>query len=154
MMYVHRCRWRLDIERDNRAASVQQASSRGIADARCGTREDNGFIRDHCLHDRSLERQLAIPLILAVMLTALLTPIACNGGGGGNNQDGNPLIQGEALRQDVVLDHSNGINVPTIYWEYAPGDPRLTIAPELSVELTSDDYFNQCDPAMAAVIND
>jgi hypothetical protein len=47
-----------------------------------------------------------------------------------------------------------GVLVPTLYWEYAPGDPRLAIAPDLAVGLTADDYFNQRDPVLAAVIHD
>ena len=47
-----------------------------------------------------------------------------------------------------------GIAVPTIYWEYAPGDPRLAIAPHLPVALTSDDYFSLRDPVLEAVLND
>ncbi len=57
--------------------------------------------------------------------------------------------------QSFDLPHSGyGIAVPTIYWDYAPGDPRLAIDPDLPVDLTSDDYFRQRDSVLEAVLND
>ncbi len=47
-----------------------------------------------------------------------------------------------------------GISIPTIYWVYAPGDARTSIEPDIPVEWTSADYFNQLDPVLQAVLND
>lgn len=46
------------------------------------------------------------------------------------------------------------IFIPTIYWVYAPGDPRISIQPDIPVEWTAADYFNQLDPVLQAVLND
>ena len=57
--------------------------------------------------------------------------------------------------QQVNLPHSGyGIAIPTRYWEFAPHDARLAIAPHLPVELSSADYFSQRDPVLEAVLND
>ncbi len=47
-----------------------------------------------------------------------------------------------------------GISIPTIYWQYAPGDPRISIDPDIPVEWSSTDYFNQLDPVIDAALND
>lgn len=44
--------------------------------------------------------------------------------------------------------------IPTIYWIYAPGDPRSSIQPDISVEWSAADYFNHFDPVLEAVLND
>lgn len=44
--------------------------------------------------------------------------------------------------------------MPTIYWQYAPGDPRTSISPDIPVEWTAADYFNQLDPVLQAAIDD
>ena len=46
-----------------------------------------------------------------------------------------------------------GVAIPTIYLEYAPGDPRLAIAPDLPVQGSSGDYFSSRDPVLQAVLD-
>ena len=67
--------------------------------------------------------------------------------GGGLNQYG----QGSVVtlsRLPIPLD----VPVATQYYEYAPGDPRLTITPEVPAPLASSDYFAGRDPALRAAI--
>jgi hypothetical protein len=41
----------------------------------------------------------------------------------------------------------------TRYWERStPGDARLTIEPDIPVDLTSDDYFAGRDPVLEAIL--
>jgi len=57
--------------------------------------------------------------------------------------------------QNFALPRSGlGISIPTIYWQYSPGDPRITIEPDIPVEWASADYFAQLDPVLEAVLNE
>jgi hypothetical protein len=44
------------------------------------------------------------------------------------------------------------VPISITYWELAPGDPRLTIRPEISAPLSSSDYFSGRDPALRAAV--
>lgn len=47
-----------------------------------------------------------------------------------------------------------GISIPTIYWTYAPGDSRRAIMPDIPVDWSAADYFNQRDPVLQAALDD
>lgn len=44
------------------------------------------------------------------------------------------------------------VPVATQFYEYAPGDPRTAITPEIPAPLGSSDYFAGRDPALLAAI--
>ena len=67
--------------------------------------------------------------------------------GGGLNQYGQTSTVTLA-RLPIPL----AVPVATQYYEYAPGDPRLTITPELSAPLGSSDFFAGRDPALRAAV--
>lgn len=71
----------------------------------------------------------------------------------GESIGGSPNHYGDAV--PVVLPNFGGrIFVSTIYHQRSdPDDPRLTIDPDIEVELTAADYFAGRDPAMTAILD-
>jgi hypothetical protein len=67
--------------------------------------------------------------------------------GGGLNQYGQASIV-TLSRLPIPI----AVPVATQFYEYAPGDPRSTITPELPAPLSSADYFAGRDPALRAAI--
>jgi hypothetical protein len=67
--------------------------------------------------------------------------------GGGLNQYG----QGSVVTLSQ-LPIPIAVPVATQFYEYAPGDPRSTITPELPAPLSSSDYFAGRDPALRVAI--
>ncbi len=55
----------------------------------------------------------------------------------------------------VILPNSGlTIRVSTLYWQYAgPNDKRLSLKPQIPAELSSQDFRNGRDPAMAAILD-
>ncbi len=53
----------------------------------------------------------------------------------------------------VTLPNSGfGVSIPSIYWEFSPGDARLGIEPTLPVALSAQAYFAAADPVLEAVL--
>jgi hypothetical protein len=67
--------------------------------------------------------------------------------GGGLNQYGQGTVV-TLSRLPIPL----AVPVATQFYEYAPGDPRTTITPEVPAPLGSSDYFAGRDPALRAAI--
>ena len=67
--------------------------------------------------------------------------------GGGLNQYGQASIV-TLSRLPIPIQ----VPVATQFYEYAPGDPRSTITPEVPAPLSSSDYFAGRDPALRAAI--
>ena len=70
----------------------------------------------------------------------------------GEPTGGSPNSYGE--HGEVTLPNSNiQVFVSTLYWQESdPRDKRPWIAPQVSTELTSEDFRNNVDPAMEAVL--
>ena len=69
----------------------------------------------------------------------------------GEPTGGSPNNYGEA--QEIQLP-ALGVTVfmPTEWVEVAPGDPRLSVEPDVPVPLTAEDYFAGRDPVLAAAL--
>lgn len=70
----------------------------------------------------------------------------------GEPMGGSPNLYGDT--RPVTLPHSKlTVNISARTWiKSAPDDPRLTIEPELPVELSSQDYFAKRDPVLEAIL--
>ena len=72
----------------------------------------------------------------------------------GEDLGASPNQYGDAIT--VPLEHSGLIFRVAPRWMVAsdPDDPRVTIEPDIRIELTSDDYFGDADPVLDAILRD
>jgi hypothetical protein len=71
----------------------------------------------------------------------------------GEPMGGSPNLYGDARRVDLPYG-SQALFMATRYWERSTADDaRITIQPELSADLSSDDYFTGRDPALQTILD-
>ena len=70
----------------------------------------------------------------------------------GEDMGGSPNLFGDT-RPVVLPDSGQTLRMAARYWERStPDDARITIEPEIPVELTADDYFAGRDPVLEAIV--
>jgi hypothetical protein len=70
----------------------------------------------------------------------------------GEPMGGSPNLYGDVV--PVILPNSKiQINISDLYWQKStPEDKRVTIEPDIPAPLSSNDFFNNIDPAMDAIL--
>ena len=70
----------------------------------------------------------------------------------GEDMGGSPNLYGDT-RPVTLPDSGQVLRMAARYWERStPNDARITIEPEIPVELTADDYFAGRDPVLEAIV--